>query len=86
MKPIPISRFAIAAAVSIAMAGPLWAQTVDDADDNEAIEEIFVTGSRLARDSFNVSTPLVSVSSEAIQDAGIGNVAQILIDEVPSIF
>ena len=86
MKPIPISRFAIAAAVSMAMAGPLWAQTVDDADDNEAIEEIFVTGSRLARDSFNVSTPLVSVSSEAIQDAGIGNVAQILIDEVPSIF
>ena len=86
MKPIPISRFAIAAAVSIAMAGPLWAQTVDDADDDEAIEEIFVTGSRLARDSFNVSTPLVSVSSEAIQDAGIGNVAQILIDEVPSIF
>lgn len=86
MKPIPITRFAIAAAVSIAMAGPLWAQTAEDADDGTAIEEIFVTGSRLARDSFNVSTPLVSLDAEAIQDAGIGNIAQILIDEVPALF
>jgi hypothetical protein len=64
MKPIPISRFAIAAAVSMAMAGPLWAQSEDDADDSAEIEEIFVTGSRLGRDSFNMSKPLVSVDSQ----------------------
>jgi len=86
MKAIRISRFAIAAAVSMAMAGPLWAQVETEADDNEAIEEIFVTGSRLARDSFNVSTPLVSVDNQMLQDAGLGSVAQILIDEVPSLF
>jgi outer membrane receptor protein involved in Fe transport len=70
----------------MAMAGPLWAQVETEADDNEAIEEIFVTGSRLARDSFNVSTPLVSVDNQMLQDAGLGSVAQILIDEVPSLF
>ena len=86
MKAFLISRFVIAAAVSMAMSGPLWAQAEEDADDDEAIEEIYVTGSRLSRDSFNVSTPLVSLNNEQIRDAGIGNVAQILIDEVPSIF
>ena len=45
-----------------------------------------MTGSRLARDSFNVSTPLVSVDNQMLQDAGLGSVAQILIDEVPSLF
>jgi outer membrane receptor protein involved in Fe transport len=54
-------------------------------DDDEAIEQIIVTGSRLKRDSFNVSTPLVSLDSDALTDAGLGSMALILIDE-PAIF
>jgi hypothetical protein len=50
-------------------------------DDDEAIEQIIVTGSRLKRDSFNVSTPLVSLDSDALTDAGLGSMALILIDE-----
>jgi len=88
MKPILITTLAISAVASLAMAGPVLAQT--EAEDDSAakadIEEIFVTGSRLRRDSFNVSTPLVSLDNEALKDAGLGSLAQILIDEVPSIF
>jgi outer membrane receptor protein involved in Fe transport len=40
----------------------------------------------LKRDSFNVSTPLVSLDSDALTDAGLGSMALILIDEVPAIF
>jgi iron complex outermembrane receptor protein len=50
------------------------------ANDDEVIEQIIVTGSRLKRDSFSISTPLVSVDNEAIKDAGIGSIATILID------
>jgi len=59
------------------------ADTVDGAD---AIEEIFVTGSRISRDSFNVSTPLVSVGQDAITDTGLGSLGEILIDEMPSLY
>jgi len=70
------------------MAGPALAQTDEDesAVADAAIEEIVVTGSRLKRDSFNVSTPLVSVDNEAMNDTGLGSLALILVDEVPSIF
>ena len=59
------------------------ADTVDGAD---AIEEILVTGSRIPRDSFNVSTPLVSVDQEAISDTGLGSLGEILVDEMPSLY
>ena len=91
MKPIIVARLAFTAAISLAMTGQVFAQ--DDAapdtavaNDDEVIEQIVVTGSRLKRDSFNVSTPLVSIDNEALKDAGIGSMATILIDEVPSIF
>ncbi len=50
------------------------------------MEEDVATGSRFRRDSFNVSTPLVSISAAAIQDTGLGSLAEILIDEVPSLY
>jgi hypothetical protein len=48
-------------------------QAATDSVNNEAgpLEEIIVTGSRLRRDSFNVSTPLVMMDTEAIQDTGL---------------
>jgi len=88
MKPILKARLAISTAISLAMAGPVLAQDDDSAVANAAaeIEEVIVTGSRLKRDSFNVSTPLVSVDNEALKDAGLGSLAVTLIDEVPSLF
>ena len=54
--------------------------------DSEEVEEIIITGSRLRRDSFNVSTPLVQVDAATIVDSGLGSLAEILIDEVPSLY
>lgn len=52
--------------------------------ENET-EKIQVTGSRLRRDSFTMSTPMVTLDKEAIQDTGLGSLSEILIDETPSI-
>ncbi len=62
-------------------------ETADAAEEAEAVlEEVLVTGSRLRRDSFNVSTPLVSIDNEAIVDTGLGSLAEIMIDEIPSLY
>ncbi|WNC70614.1 TonB-dependent receptor [Thalassotalea psychrophila] len=52
---------------------------------DEEVEKITVTGSRLRRDSFSVATPLVTVSKEDIQDTGLGSLSEVLVDEVPAI-
>ncbi len=85
MKPILINTLALCAFASLTTAGPVFAQA-EAGDDAAEIEEILVTGSRIPRDSFNVSTPLVSVDREAISDAGLGSLGEILIDEMPSLY
>jgi outer membrane receptor protein involved in Fe transport len=88
MKPVFFAHLAAAAATALAMSGSVLAQT--DAEDTKdavsEIEEVVVTGSRLRRDSFNVSTPLVVLDAEAIQDTGLGSLAELLIDELPSVY
>ena len=77
----------LAAAAAMAISGPVVAQEAEsDSAARAEVEEIVVTGSRLKRDSFNVSTPLVSVDSEMLQDAGLGNIALTLVDEIPSLY
>ncbi|MFM9597668.1 hypothetical protein ACKI1O_51190, partial [Streptomyces scabiei] len=49
------------------------------------VEKITVTGSRLRRDSFSVATPLATMDRDAIEDAGIGSLSNILIEEMPMI-
>jgi len=84
---IPFRRKVGTFVASLFMVTGANAQDANDAAGaDEVVEEILVTGSRLKRDSFNVSTPLVSLDSDAIKDAGLGSVALILIDEVPAIF
>ncbi|NIA27748.1 MAG: TonB-dependent receptor plug domain-containing protein, partial [Desulfobulbaceae bacterium] len=61
-------------------------ESADPAGEAAEVEEIIVTGSRIPRDSFNVSTPLVSVGAEEITDAGLGELSEILIDEIPSLY
>ncbi|CCQ10104.1 TonB-dependent receptor [Pseudoalteromonas luteoviolacea B = ATCC 29581] len=51
----------------------------------EPVEKITVTGSRIKRDSFSVATPLVTMSKDAISDTGLGSLSEILVDNIPSI-
>lgn len=50
-----------------------------------ADEKITVTGSRLRRDSFTVATPLVTMDKEAIGDTGLGEMGQILVENMPAL-
>ena len=52
--------------------------------ENKA-ERITVTGSRLRRDSFSVATPLVTMGREAVGDTGLGELADILTENIPSV-
>ena len=59
--------------------------STDAAKKEDETEKIQVTGSRLRRDSFTMSTPMVTLDKEAIQDTGLGSLSEILIDETPAI-
>ncbi len=48
-------------------------------------EKITVTGSRIKRDSFSMATPMMLMSGEEIDDSGLSELADILVDEMPSI-
>lgn len=52
---------------------------------DSAIEKVAVTGSRIKRDSFSLSTPIVGVDANAIADTGLGSLADILVDQIPAI-
>ncbi len=75
-----------AAAAENAVAKPV-AQTApaEETKKADADEKITVTGSRLRRDSFTVATPLVTMDREAIGDTGLGEMAQILVENMPSL-
>ncbi|SUI60636.1 TonB-dependent receptor plug domain-containing protein [Shewanella morhuae] len=57
---------------------------VADADE-ASIEKVAVTGSRIKRDSFSLSTPMVGLDAKDIADSGIGSLADILVDQVPAL-
>jgi len=54
---------------------PVQAQ---DADDEDGIEEITVTGSRIARDEFSTTTPIQVLNTEAAQRIGIVSISELL--------
>jgi len=47
-------------------------------DDDEAVEEITVTGSRIARDEFSTTTPIQVLNTEAAQRIGIVSISELL--------
>ncbi|NVK54707.1 MAG: TonB-dependent receptor [Alteromonadaceae bacterium] len=64
------------------------ANTVQEAPlatDNKQVEKIAVTGTRIKRDSFSLATPMMSMDSEELEDSGLGELADILVDQIPSI-
>ncbi|MCL1036916.1 TonB-dependent receptor [Shewanella submarina] len=79
-------------AIAFAADDAIEVQGVSNAQQNssqaaaeEKVEKITVTGSRIKRDSFSVATPLATLGKDAIEDAGTGSLAAILVDEIPQI-
>lgn len=86
---VPITKKVGAFVASLFVASGVSAQdsaNAESVDVPATLEEVVVTGSRLRRDGFNVSTPLVTIDSEALQDTGLGSLAEVLIDEIPSLY
>ena len=54
-------------------------------EQTEEPEKIVVTGSRIKRDSFSISTPLVTMDRDAISDTGLSNLSDILVDNMPAL-
>ena len=50
----------------------------EDADDDDALEEIVVTGSRIARDEFSTTTPIQVLNTEAAQRLGIVSISELM--------
>lgn len=71
---------ALLGAVGIAGVNPVIAQ---DADDDVAVEEVVVTGSRIKRTGFDTVNPATVVDSEFLELRAFNNVAQAL-NELPS--
>lgn len=63
-----------AAALSMSLGAPAFAQAADDAGD----EVIVVTGSRIARPNLEQPTPVATVDVETIESAGTSNLGDII--------
>ncbi len=72
-------RSAVTAALAAGTALPAFAQQSAAPADETVIEEVVVTGSRIARRDLASDSPLVTVSSQALQ-----NTSQIGLDQVLS--
>ncbi|MFC3034674.1 TonB-dependent receptor domain-containing protein [Pseudoalteromonas fenneropenaei] len=70
--------------VSSALANTLN-QSSNNAETADKVEKIAVTGSRIKRDSFSVTTPLAVLDKNAIGDSGLGSLAEILVGEMPQL-
>jgi iron complex outermembrane recepter protein len=66
-------QFVLACALASA---PVYAQDSDD--DARAVEEITVTGSRIARDTFSTTTPIQVLNTEDAMRIGILNISELL--------
>ncbi|WP_237067216.1 TonB-dependent receptor plug domain-containing protein [Microbulbifer guangxiensis] len=71
--------------VAIAALGTIAATGVvaQDAVPGPAVEEVIVTGSRIARDPLSTTGPITVVDSEAIQRSGVGTIDELL-NDLPS--
>ncbi|MCF1426586.1 MAG: TonB-dependent receptor plug domain-containing protein, partial [Shewanella sp.] len=72
-------------AIEVSAVKDAQANASEVAPADEKIEKISVTGSRIKRDSFSVATPLATLDRNDIEDAGIGSLATILVDEIPQV-
>ena len=71
-----LSSWPLIAAMSLCIS-PVQAQD-DVADDEEVIEEIVTTGSRIRRDTFSTTTPIQVLDTAAAQRIGITSISELL--------
>ena len=62
----------------LAFAFVLFMSPVQAQEDEEAIDEIVITGSRIARDEFSTTTPIQVLSTAAAQRIGIVSISELL--------
>lgn len=95
MSNIATKKCTLALAITACLSGQAFANDAEierqsiakktDVVIQEEPEKITVTGSRLKRDSFSVTTPLVTMDRSAIQDTGLGNLSDVLVDNMPAL-
>ena len=71
-------RFALLSGLSLAITAPAFAQ------EEETLEDVVVTGSRISRSDSETASPVLLISQEAIQATGAATIGE-FIQEVPSI-
>ena len=72
-RPIGLGKgvYGTAAAVALALAqSPATAQTNEDSVDDQVVEEIVVTGSRLLRRDFSAPSPISTINRETLAFSG----------------
>jgi iron complex outermembrane receptor protein len=77
--------FLLAAASAAAFAGAAHAQDAAPADDTTAVDQIVVTGTRVARSRLDTVSPVDIVDSKALTRQGTPELAQALANLAPSI-
>jgi iron complex outermembrane receptor protein len=78
-SPARLGRMAVVFTSALASAGVVFAQD-QSAQPGEEQQEIVVTGSRIARDSTDASTPLAIIGEEEIKLSGSPNIDKVLSD------
>lgn len=74
------SRTVSSIALTIACAAPAWAQTAPADEPTAASEDIIVTGSRLPSTVLTSVAPVAAVTTEAVEQSGLQNIADVLTD------
>jgi len=74
------ARWRVAAAVAAALASAFAAQTSFAQEEEEALAEVTVTGSRIQRRDLTASSPIVTVSEDAFENSSNVSVESVLND------
>jgi iron complex outermembrane receptor protein len=74
-------RSALACAIATALTTGQYARAQDAPDEPTEVGEIIVTGSRIAREATDASTPLAIISSEEIKLSGSPTIDKVLSDQ-----
>ncbi len=75
---------ALVSTLGIVGINPAYAQDADtDEDEDVAVEEVVVTGSRIKRSNYDTSAPIIALDKQTLDDRNFTNVADLL-NEVPA--
>jgi len=78
-------RAVLAAAAASAAGAPAYAQTAPAVANDAALQEVVVTGSRIASPNEVSTSPILAISSQSIKVSGKTDITDI-INQLPQIF